>query len=146
MPTAAKLAAALCLALTALATTHNIIPLLPESQPLGRIYEITIGLAFLVGWINVGNRVGRNMLHAVNNGVTGGFILVFWGLVVFSFLHMWKKSFGKTYDDPFEALQGFFDAAVGYVGLLTDLNVLASLVIGSIITGIIAEIAGRNFN
>ncbi len=146
MPTAAKLAAALCLALTALATTQNIIPLLPESQPLGRIYEINIGLALLVGWINVGNRVGRSMLHAVNNGVTGGFILVFWGLVVFSFLHMWEKSFGKTYDDPFEAAQGFFEAAVEYVGLLTDLKVLASLVIGSIITGIIAEIAGRNFN
>jgi hypothetical protein len=146
MPTAARLAAALCLALTALATTHNILPLLPEGQGIGRLYEINIGLGLLVGWITIGTRVGRGMWASINNGVTGGFILVFWALVVHGFSRMWKLSLRKKFGDPWDAVTGFFEEAVGFAGYLGDLNVLASLVIGAVVTGVIAELADRNFS
>ncbi|MDG1736986.1 MAG: TrgA family protein [Paracoccaceae bacterium] len=146
MPTAARLAAALCLALTALATAHNIVPLLPEHLGTGRFYEISMGLALLVGWFPMGKRAGRGFTSAISNGITGGVILTFWGLVVFGFLRMWKLAFRKKYDDLVETFSGFVHEIITYAAYFQDLNVLASIVIGSLVTGIVAELAARRFS
>gem|GEM_PF-4739455 len=140
------MAAALCMALTALATLSNIVPLIPESQAIGRLYEISLGLAVLVGWFPIGKRAGRGMLAALGNGLTGGVILVFWALVAFGFLRMWKLAFRKKYDDLLEAVSGFINEILTYAAYFQDLNVLASIVIGSLVTGLIAEFAARRFS
>ena len=105
-----------------------------------------MGLALLVGWFPMGKRAGRGFVSAISNGLTGGVILVFWALITFGFLRMWKLAFRKKYDDLVEAFTGFVDEIVTYATYFLDLNVLASVVIGSLVTGIVAEFAARRFS
>jgi len=146
MPTAARLAAALFLALTALATAYMIEPSIPKYLGRGRLYEISAGLALVVGWFPMGKRAGGGFFAGIANGITGGVILVFWALFTFGFTRMWTLAFRKKYDTIMDAFTGFTSEALTYATYFQDLTVLATVIIGSVVTGIIADVAARKLS
>ena len=82
MPTAARLVAAMSLALLAFIVSGQIMPLMPDGTDFGYFTYINMALGVLTGWIIMGKRVGRGTTAAINNGITGAVALLFWGLFV----------------------------------------------------------------
>lgn len=146
MPTAARLAAALCLALTAYVATTFVRDLLSERVPGQFLFPVNVGLGLVVGWWLIGRRVGRGWVAAVNAGLTGGVVLTFWVLFAHAAGRMWALSFRQVYKYPPDALKGLLDEFLTYAEFLLVPTVAASLVAGAVLSGLVAEAVNRRFD
>lgn len=145
-PTAAKMVAALILGATGFLLSGLVVPLLPEGTDFGWFSLINLGLGLMAGWITVGRRAGRGMAAAVGNGLTGGVVLLFWGLFVQSFNEMIRLSLRRRYDGPIEALLAQMELGFEWAVLaLTHPPFAVVLVVGSLVAGLLAEVAARHW-
>lgn len=143
MPTSARLVAALCLVAVGALATMFVAENLPEQIPARYLYPVNLVLAFLLGWTTIGKRVGDGAVPSLNAGLTAGFLLVFWALFFHSLGRMWILSLRQAYKYPPEAILGWFEEFAGYAVYLQDFSVIAILVIGSALSGVIAELVNR---
>lgn len=143
MPTAARLVAALCLALVALAVSLEVMPRMPESTDFGYFVPLNIALGLVCGWVVTGRHVRLGFFGALNNGIAGVAVLVFWGLVVQGGYEMFRLAMNRRYHGPLEAIYGIFELSVGYAQVLLAPEIIATLVIGGILSGLITELAGK---
>ena len=70
MPDAARLVAAVSLAIIAWIVSGLIPPLMPEGTDFGYFAFVNVGLGILCGWLVMGRRAGRGITAAINNGLT----------------------------------------------------------------------------
>jgi hypothetical protein len=139
MPTAAKLVSALLLAVVGWFAADAVRPLMPEQTQFGRFNEVAALIGVLVGWRVVGNRVQGGITEAFSGGLTGAAALVFWNLFVQSFNTMLGNALDRKYDGPFEGIIAVFYIAMDYAQYLTDTTVLSIIIVGGVVTGIIAN-------
>lgn len=143
MPTASRLIAALCLAGLAWLVSDMIKPLFEEGKDFGNFNLINLVIGALTGWQVVGSRAGRGYAAGFSNGLTGGIVLVFWGLLIHSAVRMFEISMRGRYDGFFDA----FGAAVEIMGdnalLIATPAILGTLFAGSILSGLLAEFVNR---
>lgn len=145
MPTAAKLVAALCLAALAFATSEIIKTLLPASIDFGIFSYVNTAIGLVIGWVVVGNRAGRGYSAAISNGFTGMVFLVFWGLFVQGVNEMTRLAMRHHYDGMFEAFVAIFQIMSDYALQMLDIKVILTLLLGCIVTGILAEFAANRW-
>ncbi len=145
MPTAAKVVAAILFAALAWVTSEMIKPLFPDERNVGRFSEVNAVIGLFVGWIVAGSRAKTTLANAVSYGLTATVALVFWSLLLQSFGEMIRFSLNKRYDGPAEAVIGVFSLMYEYGMLMAELHVIATLVIGGILAGLITEFFGRRF-
>lgn len=145
MPTAAKLVAAVLLALLGAATSEVIKQVTTEEINFGYFTLVNLVLGGACGWIIVGPRAGHGWSAAINNGVTGAVALVFWGLFVQGVNEMVRLSFKSRYDSIFEATASVFELMGKYGLFLLDANVIVLLVAGALVTGFATEVAERRW-
>ncbi|MFD0857475.1 TrgA family protein [Roseovarius aquimarinus] len=145
MPTAARLVAALSLGALGWLASDLIRPLMPEGTAFGWFNFVNLGLGILCGWIVIGSRAGRGFADALANGLTGVLALVIWGFFVQSLNLMLKQSMENRYDGPFEAIIGIFRNAVDYAQYLIDPPLITVLLVGGMLTGLLAEFAARRW-
>ena len=143
MPTAARITAALCLAALAWLISDMIKPLFEEDKNFGNFNLINLCLGFLVGWQVVGSRAGRGMGAAINNGLTGGVVLLFWALFFHSGYQMFKRSMRGRYDGPFEAAAASLQLMSEYAILIATPLIILTLIVGAAISGIFAEMVSK---
>jgi len=146
MPTAARLAAALGLSLTAFVASYFLRQILPDRMPAQFLYPVNVLIGFAVGWIVVGKRVGQNYAASISYSVTGGVVMVFWILLVHSAGRMWILSLRKAYKYPPDALNGMLDEFLNYAIYLTAPSIFLPLIVGSVLTGVIAENVGKRYS
>jgi hypothetical protein len=145
MPTAAKAVAALCLAALGYLASEVVKTLLPEIENFGRFSEINALIGAIVGWIIVGKRAGRGTKDAVGNGLTGVAALLFWTLFFHACLEMFDLALKRRFDGPVEAFSSIFEIAIEYMGLLMNPMMIATLLIGALLTGYFSEYAARRW-
>lgn len=145
MPTAARLVAALSLAVLAYVVTLLLPPLLPEGTDFSTVIWVNAGLGVILGWWLVGTRTGRGFVGAVNNGVTGAAVLLLLGLFVQGAAKMFDQAHRRFYDDPFEALAAIFVLALDYFFVIAMPHVLITLLIGGVLCGLLTENAARRW-
>ncbi|SEQ83366.1 hypothetical protein SAMN04488092_11461 [Thalassovita taeanensis] len=143
MPTAARLVAAVVLAALAWFVSDLIRPLMPEGLYFGWFNYVNAGLGLICGWRVIGARAGRGMSDAIGNGLTGGVVLVFWAIFLQSLNEMLRLSMRHAYKGPVDGLQDMFRIGFDYARVLLDPGVATSLVVGSIVVGILAELSNR---
>ncbi|MGH1579001.1 TrgA family protein [Planktotalea sp.] len=143
MPTAARLIAALCLAALAWLVSDMIKPLFDEDKNFGFFNLINLGLGFVLGWQVIGSRAGRGMGAAINNGLTGGVLLLFWGLLLHSAIKMFELSMRGRYDGFFDAFLAVFDMMYESAILIGTPLILTTLIVGASVTGLFAEMTSR---
>lgn len=146
MPTAAKITAAIILGAVAWYTSELIRPLLPEGTDFGWFNYVNLALGLLCGWFVVGTRVGRTYIESFSAGLTGVAALVFWGLFLQSFNEMLRLALERRYDGPVEAIVAVFEIGVDFGLTLIDVNVIASLLVGGIVAGVLAEWSSRRWS
>ncbi len=145
MPTASRLVAALCLLVIAFLVSSMIINNGEEGKSYGWFTYVNMLLAVACGWIVMGKRAGRGWTAAVNNGLTGVAALVFWGLFVQGAYEMFSQAMRHRYGGPFEALLEIFKIGVAYSEQLLPSEILITLGIGAVVSGILTEIAFRRW-
>ena len=147
MPTAARLFAALALALTAWVASDLYKPLLPEGTQVGWLSPVNTAFGLLTGWIVVGRLTdGKSYALAIGHGLRGGATVLFWALLFWALWRMLILSMQKRYSGPAEAIDAFFDLIARYAMLLTtDPTPALALFGGGVASALLAEWAARRY-
>lgn len=145
MPTAAKLFAALAFAVLAFFAAEILKPHMPEGTQFGNFSFYCALIGLVSGWRVMGPAAGRGWREAMNAGVGTAAVMVAIALLIFSIYQMLVLAFRRTYDGPMEAIVGIFGVGVGYVMELLAWDVLAVLVVGGALAGMLSEWAARRW-
>ncbi|WP_170475418.1 TrgA family protein [Ruegeria arenilitoris] len=146
MPTAARLVAATCLLVIGFLVSSMIMANGEEGKSYGYFPVVNMALGVACGWTVMGKRAGRGWTAAVNNGLTGVASLVFWGLFVQGTYEMVRQAMRNRFEGPFEAILAIFEIGVGFAEQLWASEIILTLVIGAVVSGIMTEIAARRWN
>lgn len=143
MPTAARLVAALCLALLAFIVTGQVKELFPEGTYFGNFLIVNIVLGLICGWVVMGKRAGRGITPGINNGLTGVAVLLIWAILVQSLNEMVNLAMRNRYGGPFEAITDTFRIAADYGYQIIAPNIIWTLILGAVLAGLATEFASR---
>lgn len=142
MPTSARLMAAVSLAIVAFFVSGLIMPLMPDRNDFGNFVPINIVLGLLAGWFIMGPRVGRGTTAAINNGLTGVFVLVLWGIGVQACNEMVRLAMRNRYDGAMEAVVAIFQIGAEFGVLIATVPIGLFLVVSGVIAGLVTEFVG----
>lgn len=145
MPTAARLMAGICLAALAYVLSSIVVPLMPESTDFGIFFPLNSVLGFAVGWLVMGRRAGRGTTAAINNGLTGVFVLLLWGVLIQATNEMVRRAMINRYDNAFEAMVAIFQLGAEYAFLIAVVPMGIAAVVGAVISGLLTEFADNNW-
>ena len=145
MPTAARLVAAFCLAVVGFLVSSMIMPLMPESTDFGNFSLVNMALGLLAGWFVMGPRAGRGTTAAINNGLTGVFVLVLWGLGVQAGYDMIRLAMRNRYDGPFEAISAIVTIGAEFAVIMATVPIGIFLVVSAVIAGLFTEYANNRW-
>ncbi len=145
MPNGARLIAALSMALLAFVASQLIMPLMPEGTDFGYFVHVNMAIGVVTGWVLMGRRAGGGLVPAINNGLTGMAVMVFWGLFAQGVWEMFRLAMRHRYDGPFEALSAIFTIGLDYFFVMAVPHVLLALVIGGVLAGLATENAFRRW-
>ncbi|KGB81981.1 hypothetical protein JT55_10550 [Rhodovulum sp. NI22] len=147
MPTAARLVAALCFAAIAFLASDSYKPLLPTGTNTRLFSELNALLGAMIGWRVMGRLVGDGYQPAMASGLRTALTLMFYTLLVHSVYQMLKRSTRMVYDGVMDAIVSAFDLAVKYGTLMvTSPQVMAILLIGGVLAGLLAEWVSRRWS
>lgn len=145
MPTAARLMAAIVLAAVAYYLSGIVIPLMPESTDFGYFVPVNLVLGLCAGWMVMGPRAGRGMTAAINNGLTGVFVLILWAIAVQAINEMVRLAMRNRYDGPFEAIVAIFEIGAEYAWTVATPEFVLSAVAGAVLAGLLTEFADNRW-
>jgi hypothetical protein len=145
MPDGARLTAALCLALLAFIVSGMVPPLFPEGMDFGYFTYVNMALGVLTGWIVMGKRAGRGVTSAINNGLTGAAVLLFWAVFVQAVNEMVSLAMRNRYGGPFDAIMAIFEIGFDFARTVAVPGILLTLLAGGVLTGLLTEFAWRKW-
>jgi hypothetical protein len=145
MPTGAKAMAAACFAVVGWLTAHVYVQNMEIATSVGRLREITALLGAIVGWRVMGNSVGKGYLRAIGSGWKTMVVLVIATLLAFALIEMLELSVRMRYDGPLEAILDVFQRMLDRSFPLASVPVLAVMLIGGGIAGMLSENANRRW-
>lgn len=146
MPTTGKLVAALCLGVVAWFASEAFRPLMPDDTNFGWFNQVNVGLGILCGWFVTGKRLGYGYAEGFSAGLTGMAALVFWALFLQSFNEMLKRALERRYDGPVEGLTAIFELSVDFGQYMLNGPFIGLLLVGAVLTGLIAEWAAQRWS
>ncbi len=146
MPTMSRLAAAICYGALAWVASGMYIDLMPERTQWGNFQPVNALIAMLVGWFVVGRRLRVDYVTAMGVGFTGMATAVFWCLFVQSFNQMINLALDRRYDGTVEAIVSVFKLIFDYAVVMANGPMIALLVIGGMLAGVIAEYVDRRWS
>ncbi|MCC7321723.1 MAG: TrgA family protein [Rubellimicrobium sp.] len=148
MPTAARLAAAILFAVLLWLAAELALPAFPLAEQAEPRWfaPINAGAGLILGWRILGTRSGgQSWAGAVGQGLTTLAAALIVGLFLSAAVRMVELSLRRIYDGPAEAVVAVF-ALMAEIGRTAALpHVLALLVAGAAVAGILAEWVGRHF-
>ncbi len=145
MPTAARLMAAICLALLGFVLSEMIMPLMPERSSFGYFVPTNMALGALAGWVVMGPRAGGGFVMGLSNGLTGTFILLLWGLATQSTLTMLKLSMQRRYDGLGEAVLAVLSIGAEYFLIMATIPIAIVVLVGGAISGFVTNYAEQKW-
>ncbi|AGI68772.1 hypothetical protein OAN307_c32550 [Octadecabacter antarcticus 307] len=146
MPTMGRLIEAILFGALAWYTTTLIAPLFPEGTNLGYFHEVNTVFGLIAGWSIAGPRAGTGYVAAFSYGLTALVAMVVMALFFNSFVVMIGQSLLKRYDGPGEAVTDVFALFVEHAAMIMTPQILATLLIGGFVGGLITEFFGRRFS
>lgn len=146
MPTAAKIVAAVALAIVMYVATVTYIPNLPEGTQVHQIREIAAAIGFACGWWIIGPRPGLTLTESLSTGLKGALVATFWTLMAAASYTMLKRSMRMMYDGVMDAVLGVFQQLVDFGALTFSPGVLGVVGIGGMMVGALARGASRRWS
>ncbi|MEO0939863.1 MAG: TrgA family protein [Pseudomonadota bacterium] len=143
MPDGARLTGAVLMGLLGYVLSMFVVPLMEEDTNFGWFFHINVLIGLLVGWRWIGSRAGRSWVSAINVGLTGGFVLIFWGIFVQAVNEMVRLAMKNRYDGAFEAGIAIFEIGTEYGILIGTPLILVTAALWGVLTGFLVEVAWR---
>ena len=137
MPTAARLVAAICLAIVAYIVSGMVMPLMPESTDFGNFVPVNVVLGLLAGWFILGPRAGRGTTAGINNGLTGIFVLMLWGIGVQACNEMFRLAMRNRYDGAMESIIAIFQIGAEFALIIATVPIGLVLLVSSVAVGLL---------
>lgn len=145
MPTAAKLIAAILLAILTMIVSEQLKLQLPEGTVFGQFTFLNGLIALGIGWRFIGGASGGGFFRAINTGLTGVVVLI----SLLSFYHATRQmilaSMQNSYSTLAGALQDIPRRMVDNGLYLIDQEILLTLGIGGVVIGLATEAARRRW-
>ena len=143
MPTAAKLFAAIALAIASYGVStvllYRIEPL--QENGINHMFFAVIGL--IVGWRTLGPFAEQGYRGGWRGGVQAALTVYLWCLVIAA-CHFVYQGFGThTYKTIDEMLDGLFIKCIEYAVYITEWQVLVAAIFGGMLAGTFSAMAGR---
>ncbi|WP_135451018.1 TrgA family protein [Tabrizicola caldifontis] len=145
MPTGAKAMAAVSFAVVGWLIANAYVTNMPEAQSVGFFRELTGLLGAIVGWRVMGPSVGKGYLEAIGSGWKTVIVLVFFALLLSGIYEMLQQSVRMRYDGPMEAIIDVFRRMMERSQALLSVGVMAVMVVGGGIAGVLTENANRRW-
>jgi len=146
MPTGAKAIAAISFAIVGWITANAYVPNMPEAGRVGMFREYTAVLGAIIGWRVMGNAVGKGYFRAIGSGWKTMIVLIFFALLLFGIYEMLQLSVRMRYDGPQEAILDVFQRMLDRSIPLLNVPVLAAILVGGGIAGMLTENASRRWS
>ncbi|MEM6759532.1 MAG: TrgA family protein [Pseudomonadota bacterium] len=143
MPNAAKLTAAVGLAVLGVVLSVIVMGQFEEDTNFGYFVHVNVAIGLAVGWVFIGTRAGRGTTSAINVGFTGSVLLILWGLFLQACYKMFDLSMKGRIDSVSEALIEVMEIMAEWALLMSTVPFWASVAIGGALVGICAEMAWR---
>lgn len=147
MPTFARLAGAVLLAVLGgyaamLARAH-----LPEGEPGGMLIQVTAAAGAVIGWVFTGRHLDRGRGNGVAIGISSALLLVFWVGFLFSGQEMiYRATTRNQYGgSPTDAVQDVFNIFIDYVRDVLQPDVILALGLGGVVVGVATAFVGKRF-
>lgn len=145
MPTGAKGIAALSFAVVGWLIANAYVPNMPEAGQVGFFREYSGLLGGIVGWRVMGPSVGKGYKAAVGSGWKTVIVLVFFALLLFGTYEMLMQSVRMRYDGPIEAILDVFQRMRERAQPMLSVGVMAAMIVGGAIGGVLTENANRRW-
>lgn len=139
MPTFSRLVAAVLFAVLGVGVSFLA---MPYFEPVTRLDGLPLGAAaagVIVGWYFTGPRFQRQTGDAIAIGMTSAVAQAVLTLFGFSAKLMVDRAFRSNYDTVMEAVVGVFDAALEYLVIVGQPDVVLAALIGGSVIGIITN-------
>jgi hypothetical protein len=146
MPTAARLVAAILLAILGWVLSDLVRPLMPEGTDFGWFNFVNAFIGLWVGWGVMGRRAGRGFVSGINNGLTGTAVMIIWAIAVHASYEMFRLAMRNRYDGPMEAIAGIFLIGSEFGLMIATVPVIGVAVIGAVIVGTVTESASKRWS
>ena len=148
MPDAAKLVAAICLAIAGFILSALVMQTYVEANGetnFGWFVWVNVGLGIAVGWVSMGKRAGRGVSQAITNGITGVFLMILWGLFIQACNEMTRLAMKNRYDNAIEAIAAIFQIMAEWGLILLTAPILGTAAVAAFVVGILTEYAWRTW-
>ena len=146
MPTFARLAGAVLLAVlgfyaATLARAH-----LPDGQPGEMLAPVSAVMGVIIGWVFTGRHLDGGKGSALAIGFGSAVLLAFWVALLFGIEEMIDRAMRNSYGgSPTDAVQDVFNIIVDYGRDLLKLDVILALGVGGVVVGAITAFVGKRF-
>ncbi|SIT75060.1 TrgA family protein [Pontibaca methylaminivorans] len=145
MPDAARLVAALSLALVALLLAPQIARFLPAGLSPLRFMAASAIIGFICGWSFLGCRAGRGILAAIAGGVTGVALLALGSAALLGCFDMIGQAGHMRLRGPLDAVEALVTLGTGRLLDFGDLPLVAQMFAGALFAGLATEYAKRRW-
>lgn len=116
-------------------------PVARPDHPMGS-FALWVGLIGLViGWGFLGSRVGRQLWLSVFVAAQAVVLVALAAAAIFGVREVFILGYQRRYREPMEAVNGFFETALGWLALAIERDFLILLGIGALLVGVLAHLA-----
>lgn len=143
MPTAGRLVAALCFGAMGAIAAFVGIPTLPEGTIIGYFVPFAGTTGVWLGWSLMGPKAGGRFSIALTQAIATTAVMIVFVILCISGWDMVERSMRLRYDGPGEALLDTANLFWGYLQWMAVAPVLQVLLIGTLASGIVTNIAAR---
>ena len=146
MPTMGRMIGAIMFGALAWYVSILIVPQFPEGANLGLFQEVNTFFGLFVGWTIAGPRAGGGYAAGISYGITAMVAMVVMALFFNSSVVIIEQSLRKRYKGPGEAVTDVFAMFIDNGILMSTSEVIATLLIGGVVAGLVTEFFGRRFS
>lgn len=146
MPTAARLVSAVWFAMVAAAAAELFRLSVDPSVPMPRLMLLAVLAGVFGGWVVMGPRAGRGIWMSLVGAIQTTVVIAFWVLLFIGIDRMLTRAWNRIYRDPVEAVLGAFDLMFqSFRTMIAEPTVMAALLVGTLVGGILAELTARRW-
>jgi len=143
MPTAARLVAAISLALVALGVSVMVMARMTEITNFGWFVQVNLGLGLVIGWMLMGPQARPGLAATLNNGITSVVVLTVCALAVQGGYEMFRLALNRRYRGLGEAIGGIVRNMIDYAQVLANPEIPAALLLGGLLAAAATRFAAR---
>jgi len=145
LPTAAKLFAGIGLGLTGFFTASTILPYLPAGTKDDGFGLMSLSFGWLIGWRIIGGVPQATLIGAARVGLRASLWLALTVLLYLGSLQMMARMMRGRYHAVTEALTDILAQGIGLSGAVVQLDVIATLFLGGVLSAILSAWAARRW-